>query len=73
MKLYGKIKGHYSYDMKARVIILVHDTSSHRFISEPSFTEISLTFSSYRVDMKLYGKYSKGNYSKDMQARVMVL
>ena len=29
MKLYGKIKGNNSKDMKARVIIIVYDTSSH--------------------------------------------
>ena len=43
------------------------------FISVPSFIEISLTVSSYRAGTKLYGKQSKGNNSKDMKARIMIL
>ena len=47
--------------MKARVIILVHDTSSHHalYVYQVSL-KFLLRFSSYRVDTKLYGQIIKG-------------
>ena len=46
-----------SKDMKARVIILVHDTLSHHalYMYQVSL-KFLIRFSSYRVDTKLYGK-----------------
>ena len=59
--------------MQARVIVLVHDTSSHHalYVYQVSLKYL-LRFFSYRADTKLYGKESKGNNYKDMKARVMV-
>ena len=55
-------------------MVLVHDTSSRRGLQVYQVSLKNLKrFSSYTADTKLYRKYSKGNNSKNTQARVMVL
>ena len=52
----------------------MHDTSSHHALLVKHVSLKNLEwFLSYRADTKLYEKKSKGNNSKNMQARVMVL
>ena len=55
-------------------MVLVHDTSSRRGLQVYQLLLKNLKlFSSYTADTKLYRKKSKGNNSKNTQARVMVL
>ena len=55
-------------------MILVHDTlSDHAQLVYQVLLKNLKGFSSYTADMKWYQKQSKGNNSKNTQARVMVL
>ena len=67
-------RGNNSRSMKARVVILVRYTLSWPVL--PSCEEswlYSKGYSSYRVDMKLHLKWSRGNNSESMTARVAIL
>ena len=67
-------RGNNSESMKARVVILVRDTSPwpvlHGF--EVSWLYFK-GYSSYRADTKLHLKWSRGNNSESMIARVAIL
>ena len=67
-------RGNNSKSKKARVVILVRDTSSWPVlhICEVSW-KYSKRYSSYRADTKSHLKWSRGNNSKSKKARVVIL
>ena len=73
-KLYLKPSRGNSESMKARVVILVRDTSSWSVLHSCEVTWLySKEYLSYRVDTKLHLKWSRGNNSESMTGRVATL
>ena len=70
----NKTKGNNSKSLKARVVILVHDTLSSpvlHFYQVPS--KYSKGFLSYRADTKSISNKTMGNNSKSKKASVVIL
>ena len=67
-------RGNDSESMKARVVILVRDTSSWPVLHNCEVSWLySKRFSSYGADTKLHLKPSRGNNSDSMEVRVVIL
>ena len=75
MKLHLKpSRGNNSESMKARVVILVRDTSSWPVLHSCEVSWLhSKGYSSYWTDAKLHMKWSRGNKSESMITRVAIL
>ena len=74
MKLHLKSsRGNNSESMKARVVILLRDTLSWPVLHSCEVSWLySKGYSSYRADTKLHLKWSRGNNSEKMTARIAI-
>ena len=64
---------HNSKSIKARVVILVHDTSSWPVHHNCKVSWYTIGYSSYGADMKSHLKESWGNNSESMKGKVVIL
>ena len=68
------VKGNNSESMKARVVIFVRNTLSRPVLYSCEVSRLySKGYLSYRADTKLHLKWSRGNNSESMIARVAIL